>query len=119
MADGSALAFLQFANQEDQELFDPDLTPSPFRHIALSTDRETQERIRARLAGAGYTEPDTYVLDHGYCVSLSVTDPNGLLLEFTVDDPRVAEINRTRRVSARADLARWLGGDHTGNKTYR
>lgn len=119
MADGSALAFFQFANAEDQEQFDPELPPSPFRHIALQTDKETQDAIRERLAAAGYTEPDTYVLDHGYCVSLYVTDPNGLLLEFTVDHPQAEEINRVRRASAHADLKRWLSGDHTSNNTYR
>ena len=31
-------AFFQFANQEDQDLFDPELLPSPFRHIALKVD---------------------------------------------------------------------------------
>ena len=38
LGDGSALAFFQFADQADQDLFDPALTPSPFRHIALKVD---------------------------------------------------------------------------------
>ena len=38
LGDGSALAFFQFANEDDQDLFDPELTPSPFRHIALKVD---------------------------------------------------------------------------------
>jgi catechol 2,3-dioxygenase-like lactoylglutathione lyase family enzyme len=119
MADGSALAFFQFADQGDQAQFDPELTPSPFRHIALATDKATQDGICDRLAAAGYTEPDTYVLDHGYCVSLYVTDPNGLLLEFTVDDGRAPEINAARRADAHSELRRWLAGDHTSNNTYR
>lgn len=119
MADGSALAFFQFADPADQEQFDPELTPSPFRHIALATDKETQDGIRERLAAAGYREPDTYVLDHGYCVSLYVTDPNGLLLEFTVDHEDAEKINADRRATAHADLRRWLAGDHTSNNTYR
>lgn len=49
MPDGSALAFFQFANKEDQDLFDPDLTPSPFRHIALNVGAEAQDAIFARL----------------------------------------------------------------------
>jgi hypothetical protein len=48
-----------------------------------------------------------------------VTDPNGLILEFTRDAPQVDEIARTRRASAHADLKRWLAGDHTSNNTYR
>jgi catechol 2,3-dioxygenase-like lactoylglutathione lyase family enzyme len=119
LADGSALAFFQFADPADQDLFKTAFEPSPFRHIALAVDQDTQDQIRKRIAEAGITEPDTFVLEHGYCVSLYVTDPNGLLLEFTVDHPDAERINEVRKVSAREDLARWLAGDHTSNNTYR
>ena len=49
LGDGSALAFFQFANQSDQDLFDPELTPSPFRHIALRVTPELQQEIHDRL----------------------------------------------------------------------
>src|SRR6188768_4474166 len=42
LADGGALAFFQFADPEDQQLFDPALTPSPFRHIALKVEADGQ-----------------------------------------------------------------------------
>src|ERR1700759_1656667 len=42
LEDGSALAFFQFANEEDQELFAPQFRPTPFVHIALKTSQETQ-----------------------------------------------------------------------------
>jgi catechol 2,3-dioxygenase-like lactoylglutathione lyase family enzyme len=119
LADGSALAFFQFANPEDQELFGPTMPESPFSHIALKTDRDAQDAVAARLAAAGYTEPATFVLEHGYCRSLYVRDPNGLLVELTADHPDVEAINATRASSAHADLAKWLSGDHTSNNTYR
>jgi catechol 2,3-dioxygenase-like lactoylglutathione lyase family enzyme len=119
LADGSALAFFQFADPADRDLFKTTFEPSPFRHIALAVDHDTQEQIRKRMAEAGITEPDTFVLDHGYCVSLYVTDPNGLLLEFTVDHHDAETINQVRKASAREDLARWLAGDYTSNNTYR
>ena len=119
LADGSSLAFFQFADQADQEFFKTQINFTPFRHIALAVDQETQDGIKKRIADAGYEEPDTFVLDHGYCVSLYVTDPNGLLLEFTVDHPDVEQISAERQPMARQDLARWLGGDHTSNNTYR
>jgi len=40
-------------------------------------DAETQAAIEARIAKAGIPAPDTYVLEHGYCRSVYVTDPNG------------------------------------------
>lgn len=119
LGDGSALAFFQFADPEDQKLFDPELPPSPFRHIALHVDEETQREIEGRIKGAGYTEPETFTLEHGYCRSLYITDPNGMILEFTVDDPRAGEINADRLKDAHSELKRWLAGDHRINNTYR
>ena len=119
LGDGGALAFFKFAKPEDQELFGPKMPDTPFHHIALNVDGETQQAIEKRLAAAGYKEPRTYVLEHGYCRSVYVCDPNGLILEFTLDSPRAQEINSVRRANAHADLKRWIAGDHTPNNTYR
>jgi catechol 2,3-dioxygenase-like lactoylglutathione lyase family enzyme len=119
LGDGSALAFFQFANKEDEKLFGPQMPKSPFHHVALKADRETQDVIHDRLVKAGYKEPDMYVLEHGYCRSLYVEDPNGLLLEFTVDHPDVEKISKDRLKDAHAVLKRWLAGDHTSNNLYR
>ncbi|MEI9963966.1 MAG: hypothetical protein WDM92_03955 [Caulobacteraceae bacterium] len=119
LADGGALAFFQFASPEDQALFGPKMPPSPFHHIALNVDAETQKGIEERLKAAGYKEPDTYVLEHGYCRSVYVNDPNGMIVEFTHDAPEVEQINRDRRADAHDTLKRWLAGDHTSNNVYR
>jgi len=119
LADGSALAFFQFADPEDQEQFGPEMPDTPFSHIALKVDRDAQDAVAERLADAGYQAPATFVLEHGYCRSLYVRDPNDLLVELTVDHPDAAAISATRAASAHEDLARWLGGDHTSNNTYR
>jgi glyoxylase I family protein len=119
LGDGSALAFFQFANQSDQDLFDPELTPSPFRHIALRVTPELQQEIHDRLSSAAWKPEGTYVLEHGYCRSLYTEDPNGLLLEFTADVPEADEIAVERRSDAHDTLKRWLAGDHTGNNVYR
>jgi len=117
MADGSALAFFQFANKEDQDLFDPELLPSPFRHIALKVDADTQADLERRLDESG--REGHFVLEHGYCRSLYAEDPNGMLVEFTVDAPGYNDINADRRADAHATLERWLAGDHTSNNNYR
>lgn len=119
LGDGGALAFFQFVNPEDQELFGPKMPASPFHHIALKVDKQTQQDIEDRIAKAGYKEPETYVLDHGYCRSVYVNDPNGMILEFTYDPPEVDEINAKRRETAHEDLKRWLAGDHTSNNMFR
>ena len=119
LADGGALAFFQFARQEDAELFGPKMPSTPFHHIALKVDADVQAGMQERLSAAGYVEPKMFVLEHGYCRSLYVEDPNGMIVEFTVDDAKVDEINAKRRSTAHADLKRWLGGDHTSNNTFR
>ena len=119
IGDGGALAFFQFAKPEDQEQFGPKMPASPFHHIALKVDDETQAAIEKRLAAAGIKPPETFVLEHGYCRSVYVTDPNGLILEFTLDHPRPSRSRATGAQDAHVELKRWLAGDHTSNNTYR
>jgi glyoxylase I family protein len=119
LADGGALAFFQFADKRDERRFSPRTAETPFHHIALKVSKTTQRAIEKRIKVAGYKEPDTFVLEHGYCRSVYIKDPNGLILEFTLDAPNAARIARDRKVDARATLRRWLRGDHTSNNVYR
>jgi len=119
LEDGSALAFFQFADADDQALFGPDMPDSPFHHVALNVTAETQQRIEAGIAAAGYREPDTYVLEHGYCRSVYIKDPNGMILEFTTDAPAALAVGPEVRERAHAELERWLAGDHRNNNMFR
>jgi catechol 2,3-dioxygenase-like lactoylglutathione lyase family enzyme len=116
LGDGGCLAFFQFANGQFSERFAPPSPPSLFRHVAMLVTSEQQEAIRSRAEDTGL---EAMIADHGYCRSLYLTDPNGLLLEFTVDHPDVEKIDATRRGSAHRDLARWLSGDHSSNNDWR
>ena len=100
-------------------VFDPDLAPSPFRHIALNVTEEVQADLHRRLEAANWNPEATFVLEHGYCRSLYTTDPNGMVLEFTADAPGAEKINAERLEDAHEVLERWLAGDHTSNNTYR
>jgi catechol 2,3-dioxygenase-like lactoylglutathione lyase family enzyme len=102
LADGSALAFFQFADAEVYE--------------RSKVDRKTFDAIDGRLAAAGVPRRQT---DHGYCVSLYATSPDGLRVEFTVDPANVEDINAVRRADAHAELKRWLAGDHAVNNLER
>lgn len=119
IGDGGALAFFQFADPEDQALFGPDIPASPFIHLALKVDKETQAGIEGRIAKAGIEAPNTYVLEHGYCRSVYVVDPSGMTVEFTCDDPRAAAGDEERKAKAHGELKRWLAGDHTTNNQFR
>jgi catechol 2,3-dioxygenase-like lactoylglutathione lyase family enzyme len=119
MADGSALAFFQFAEADDQKQFGPKMPDSPFHHIAMLVDADTQAGIEKRLREAQYTEPGMYVLEHGYCRSLYVVDPDGMICEFTVDHPDAEKINAIRAKDAHSELQRWLAGNHKSNNMFR
>jgi glyoxylase I family protein len=119
LADGGALAFFQFADKRDERKFSPPIAETPFHHIALKVDKPTQDAIEKRIKAAGYKEPDTFVLEHGYCRSLYIKDPNGMILEFTLDAPNADQIAKDRKADAEATLKRWLRGDHTPNNIYR
>ncbi len=111
LADGGALAFFQYADQDENPV---ELT-SP-GHLAFEVDAATQQGILERLRAAGQ-EPR--LTDHGYCVSLYTVDPNNLRLEFTVDHTEIDRINEMKSSTAHADLQKWLGGDHTPNNDIR
>jgi len=116
LADGGALAFFQFESEVDYERFGPQSRPTPFVHIALKTTAETQTAIAGRLKQAGC---EHFVIDHGYCRSMYVTDPDGLNLEFTVDHPKAETIAAERRDAVDVDIERWLRGDHSSNNNWR
>ena len=59
------------------------------------------------------------MLEHGYCRSVYVVDPNGMIVEFCRDAPEAEKINAQRLTDAHSELKRWLAGDHRNNNMYR
>ena len=116
LQDGGALAFFGWANPADAEMFVEKGPMSPFTHVAFNCTAEVQAGIRGRLEAAGYA--GTREIDHGYCRSFYVTDPDGMNLEFTVDSDAVDAAAPTY-AAPHAELARWLAGDRTPNNALR
>jgi len=115
LEDGSALAFFQFADNDDQQQFGPELPISGFRHIALNCNQTQQDALLQKLKDISYNKDKYYFLEHGYCHSLYVLDPDDLIVEFCVDHPDVEKINADVLPKAHNELKRWLAGDHTPN----
>lgn len=116
LEDGSALAFFQFEKAEVTEEHASRASTSPFDHLALAATEAVQAAVAARAKEAGI-EP--VVIDHGYCRSLYLRDPDGLVVELAVDDPAAVAAAPELRARAHAELARWLAGDHTDNNRFR
>jgi glyoxylase I family protein len=53
LADGSALAFFQFADPSDQAEFGPQMPFSPFHHTALQVDQGDPGRAGGADRGGG------------------------------------------------------------------
>lgn len=117
LADGACLAFAQFSTEEDAADYRNEKGVSIAYHIALKCSAEVQAAIRNRLDAASY-DHGVMVIDHGYCVSLYLTDPDGVHVEFTVDS---ADINAEAAVytDPRGEMERWLAGDHSPNNAMR
>lgn len=54
-------------------------------HVALRVDPETQMRLKGKVVAAGLRVVMDY--DHGWCRSVYVRDPNGILVELCADKP--------------------------------
>jgi glyoxylase I family protein len=114
LADGGAIAYF-----EHDGAVEPENRPPSEGHVAFKTDAEGQQGIRDRLLQDGYREEDVRLTDHGYCVSLYVTDPSGLKLEFTVDHPDIENIVAYQANVAHDELKRWQTGDRAPNNSWR
>jgi catechol 2,3-dioxygenase-like lactoylglutathione lyase family enzyme len=115
MGDGGALAFFNFADPEAAAAYKAQ-AQHRFVHIALAVTADGQRQIKQRLEKASLPVRE---VDHGYCTSIYVQDPDGLLVEFTSDPPDADKIGERQRATAHETLRRWTEGDRTVNNDIR
>lgn len=115
IGDGGALAFFNFADPEAAAAYKAKKQPS-FVHIALAVTEAAQQEIQRRIKEAGMPVRE---VDHGYCKSIYVQDPDGLIVEFTSDPPDAGKIADHQRATAHETLRRWTAGDRMVNNDIR
>ena len=116
MGDGGSLAFFQFLPDAygPADKLPPDAID---HHIAMSVpDFEDLAALKAKLDEHGYQNCG---INHGFCYSLYVRDPNGMLVEFVGDAVNELEINESAAASAHQELAKWNNKDHSPNNLER
>jgi catechol 2,3-dioxygenase-like lactoylglutathione lyase family enzyme len=115
LGDGAALAFFAFA---DDDVYDAMRLKdrNGFTHPAIAVTPQVQQQMRSRLDQSGYSPR---FIDHGYCQSLYVDDPDGMVLEFTCDPVGAPDLMAWQVDTAHPTLARWVAGDRTPNNDLR
>jgi catechol 2,3-dioxygenase-like lactoylglutathione lyase family enzyme len=88
LGDGSCLAFFDLHGVGEPEDYQTAIStglglPQWVNHVAIRSDAERVRQVKARLKEAGVKVE--MELDHGWCRSTYLTDPNGILVELTVD----------------------------------
>jgi catechol 2,3-dioxygenase-like lactoylglutathione lyase family enzyme len=117
IADGGALAFFQFADDEAYEKNRAILQEvGGSWHVAFKVSQASFDELQKRCETAGVP---ARTIDHGYCLSMYLKTPDSLRLEFTVDAPDADRIAAMRRADAHSELARWLAGDRRVNNDDR
>ncbi len=116
LADGGALAFFQFSNPKTAEALLSAKPSSHFYHIALNATLECQQAVASKAQAEGL---EAQFIDHGYCTSLYLIDPDGMVVELTVDTESAQPLVEERRKDPHRELAEWLAGDHTTNNEIR
>jgi glyoxylase I family protein len=112
MGDGGCLAFFQFL----PEAYGPaDNLPQDGveHHIAMSVPEfDDIARLKATFDELDYPNCG---INHGFCYSLYVRDPNGMLVEFVSDAPNELELNEAAAASAHQTLAEWNKKNYSSN----
>ncbi len=116
LEDGSSLAFFQLADPAAAQAHLQAKPTSAFYHVALNATQDVMDRVAQKAEEAGH---EVMILDHGYCSSLYLTDPDGLIVELTVDAPKAEKLIAERQKDPHQELANWLAGDHTANNLVR
>jgi catechol 2,3-dioxygenase-like lactoylglutathione lyase family enzyme len=103
LSDGSWIAFFDAPLLHDGDEF----APHPFdHHLALTVEHsEDIEYFREKSEKAGYPN---FVIDHGFCVSLYLRDPNNMHTELTWIKPLGEDYFLKSEKVAPEALGRWL-----------
>lgn len=107
--DGSCLAFWDLHDDPAvPDDFDPSISrglglPSWTNHLAFDArDLEALDAVQQRWLAHGY---DVLRIDHGWCESIYIDDPNGIAVEFCCTTAQFTDADRRRADELRRAVA--------------
>ena len=104
IAGGSMIAFFQFEDGYHGDMY-PHNEDAFERHTAFRTDSiEYVEEIHERATAAGY---DSFIVDHDWCYSVYITDPDKDVIEITFHRPSADAVLDQPKEAAEI-LENWL-----------
>jgi glyoxylase I family protein len=111
MADGAAIAFFLTPHRDKAPLTPQDAFD---HHFAVKVGSfEQLSSIRNRFEARKYP---TAGINHGFCYSLYVRDPNNMLVEIVADPIEELEMNERYAAEAHKEWQNWNSGDHSHNE---
>jgi catechol 2,3-dioxygenase-like lactoylglutathione lyase family enzyme len=89
VGNGSYIGFFEIDRVGERDNWRTDIStglglPVWVNHVAFRADPQRVDETKARMAAAGI-EP-LYVMEHGFVTSTYFLDPNGIMVELSVDD---------------------------------
>lgn len=106
MGDGSMLAFFEAVPVHHRPGYEyPALSIFDHHLSVMVDDREVQNHFRKKLEAEGYK---VFEMDHGFCYSIYVDDPNGVHMEISCNTEEYEDhLARAEHVSRR-QLDTWM-----------
>lgn len=114
LGDGSSIAFFELHGVGEptplKTAVSTDLgLPIWVNHVAIRVDRETQARLAAKVRDAGFRVVMEH--DHGWCHSVYLRDPNGILVELCTDHPGGMPADRDEAERLRTVVPAWVASN--------
>jgi glyoxylase I family protein len=105
--DGSCIAFFDLHGVGEQPDWRSDVStvaglPVWVNHVAFEASKDRQDEAKAALARIGLAP--LMELDHGWCHSVYVVDPNGIMIEFCRNTGGLPPASAAASATARALL---------------
>jgi glyoxylase I family protein len=111
MGDGSMIAFFLIPHRDKA----PPMPQDAFDHHLAVKVASFDDLIEIKQQFEAHNYP-TCGINHGFCYSLYVRDPNKMMVEIVADPPNELEINEGFAAAARADWLSWQSGDRSSNQ---